>query len=104
MRRTVPAHALLGLIGAYRLTLSPLLGRQCRYLPTCSQYGADAIRRHGAWAGGWLALARLLRCHPFGAAGYDPVPASLPAESRRRPWRHARWTARHMDEATRLDR
>lgn len=104
-RRPVrPAGALLrGAIFVYRVTLSPLLGRQCRYLPTCSQYADEAVARHGAWVGGWLALARVCRCHPFGPAGFDPVP-DMPAEARRRPWRHARWRAGHMDPATRLDR
>jgi putative membrane protein insertion efficiency factor len=70
------AWLLLGLIRAYQLTLSPWLGRQCRYTPTCSVYAAEAIRRFGARRGAWLALKRLGRCHPWGAAGYDPVPDS----------------------------
>ena len=102
-RPSVAAAALRGAIAVYRVTLSPLLGRQCRYLPTCSRYADEAVATHGAWVGGWLALARLLRCNPFGAAGYDPVPETLPADARRRPWRHARWTAAHMAPATRLD-
>jgi putative membrane protein insertion efficiency factor len=65
---------MLGLIRAYQLTLSPWLGRQCRYTPTCSVYAAEAIRRFGPLRGAWLALKRLGRCHPWGAAGYDPVP------------------------------
>ncbi len=93
--------ALRGLIFAYRVTLSPLLGRQCRYLPTCSEYADEAIHRHGAWRGGFLALARILRCNPFGAAGFDPVP-DLPPEAARRPWAYARWTGRHMPPADRL--
>ena len=64
----------LAIIHAYRLTLSPLLGRQCRYQPTCSAYGLDAIRDHGPWRGGWMTLRRIGRCHPFSAGGYDPVP------------------------------
>jgi hypothetical protein len=67
---------MLGLIRAYQLTLSPWLGRDCRYIPTCSVYAAEAIRRFGPWRGAWLALKRLGRCHPWGAAGYDPVPDS----------------------------
>ena len=67
---------MLGLIRAYQLTLSPWLGRQCRYTPTCSAYAAEAIRRFGPRRGAWLALKRLGRCHPWGAAGYDPVPES----------------------------
>ncbi|RAH98723.1 membrane protein insertion efficiency factor YidD [Acuticoccus sediminis] len=97
------AATLRGAIYVYRVLLSPILGRQCRYLPTCSQYADEAVKRYGAWTGSWLTLARILRCNPFGAAGYDPVP-DLPPEAGRRPWRHARWTARHMDPATRIDR
>jgi putative membrane protein insertion efficiency factor len=67
---------LLGLIRTYQLTLSPWLGRQCRYVPTCSVYAAEAIRRFGPGRGAWLALKRLGRCHPWGGAGYDPVPDS----------------------------
>jgi len=64
----------LGLIRLYQWTISPLLPPACRFVPTCSAYGFDAIERHGVWLGGWLALRRLLRCHPFTAGGYDPVP------------------------------
>lgn len=67
---------LLGLIRLYQLTLSPWLGRQCRYEPTCSKYAAEAIERFGAWRGVWLAARRLGRCHPWGRSGYDPVPAA----------------------------
>jgi putative membrane protein insertion efficiency factor len=67
---------LRGLVRAYQLTLSPLLGRQCRFLPTCSHYAMEALERHGALRGGWLAFRRFLRCHPFAAAGYDPVPGT----------------------------
>ena len=92
------------LIRAYQLTLSPLIGRQCRYAPTCSHYADEAIRRHGLWAGGWMGLARLLRCQPWGASGYDPVPAVRdPAYRWWVPWRGARWTGRHIDPATRFD-
>lgn len=59
---------------AYKLTLSPLIGRQCRYAPTCSAYAADALITHGPWRGGWLAARRVCRCGPWGGAGYDPVP------------------------------
>jgi uncharacterized protein len=68
------AALLLGLIGAYRLAVSPWLGTRCRYSPTCSQYAAEAIRRFGPLRGGWMALRRIARCHPWGSAGYDPVP------------------------------
>ena len=59
---------------AYKLTLSPLIGRTCRYLPTCSDYAAEALIEHGPWRGGWLAARRLCSCHPFGGSGYDPPP------------------------------
>lgn len=65
---------LRGLIRAYQLLISPLLLPSCRYLPSCSEYAAEAIARHGAAYGAWLALHRLLRCHPWGGSGYDPVP------------------------------
>jgi uncharacterized protein len=65
-------------VHAYRYVLSPLMPPACRYQPTCSAYALEAIERHGAVRGGWLALRRLLRCHPFtwlgGGSGYDPVP------------------------------
>lgn len=69
-----PVRALLTLIGIYRVALSPLLGPRCRYLPSCSEYAADALRLHGLGRGSWLALRRLLRCHPWGGSGCDPVP------------------------------
>jgi uncharacterized protein len=65
---------LRGLIRAYQLLISPILGPNCRYLPSCSEYAAESIERHGALAGGWLAVKRLARCHPWGGSGYDPVP------------------------------
>ncbi len=68
------ALVLLALIGFYRRWLSPLLGPRCRFIPSCSAYGLEAISRHGPWRGGWLTLRRLLRCHPFTPCGCDPVP------------------------------
>ena len=68
------AKLLIALIRAYQLTLSPFLGGSCRFLPTCSAYAIEAITAHGAGRGSVLALRRLSRCHPFGRAGYDPVP------------------------------
>jgi len=70
----VAARILLGLIGIYRRWISPLLGPRCRFIPSCSAYGLEAISRHGALRGGWLTLRRLLRCHPFSPCGCDPVP------------------------------
>jgi uncharacterized protein len=80
------------LVAAYRLTLSPLIGYNCRHLPTCSQYADEAVARHGFWAGGWMTLARLSRCHPLGTSGLDFVASALPAHSHwYLPWRYGRW-------------
>lgn len=80
------------LIRAYQLTLSPLVGFHCRHLPTCSEYSDEAIARFGLWAGGWMTLARLLRCHPWGTSGLDYVPRVLPAGAHwYLPWRYGRW-------------
>lgn len=65
---------LRGLIRGYQLFISPLLGPRCRFYPTCSHYALEAIDTHGALKGSWLALRRLLRCHPWSAGGVDPVP------------------------------
>ena len=74
-----PAARILTLpIHAYRWLISPLLGPHCRYHPTCSAYALDALRVHGGLRGGWLAIKRLARCHPWGGSGFDPVPDSDP--------------------------
>ena len=65
----------LAALSAYRRWLSPVLPPVCRYLPTCSQYAAEAIQRYGLWRGGWMGVKRLLRCHPFARGGWDPVRA-----------------------------
>lgn len=65
---------LLALLRGYQYFISPLLGPRCRFQPTCSQYAIEAIGRHGALRGSWLAICRLGRCHPFHAGGFDPVP------------------------------
>jgi hypothetical protein len=81
-----------GLIRIYRYTLSPLIGYDCRHLPSCSHYSEEAIDRFGLWAGGWMALARLCRCHPWGTSGLDFVPTQRPANARWfTPWRYGRW-------------
>ena len=66
--------ALVVVIKGYQRILSPLLPVSCRYTPTCSQYGIDALTKHGFFKGGFLAAKRLLSCHPWGGHGYDPVP------------------------------
>lgn len=76
------AHMLRGVVRAYQLSFSALLGRQCRFLPTCSHYAMEALETHGAFKGSALALRRFLRCHPFAAGGYDPVPPASPAQDR----------------------
>lgn len=73
-----PRQALILLVQGYRLLLKPWLGNACRFEPTCSQYALDALRRHGALAGGALAAGRVLRCHPWCDGGLDPVPARAP--------------------------
>lgn len=65
---------LIGLIRVYQYGISPLLGPRCRFWPSCSSYAIDAVRLHGAFRGGWLALKRILRCHPWHPGGIDPVP------------------------------
>jgi uncharacterized protein len=64
---------LLWLIRIYKKVLAPWVPPSCRYVPTCSEYAAQAIEKHGAWRGGWMAVKRVGRCHPFAAGGYDPV-------------------------------
>lgn len=65
---------LIGLIRGYKILISPLLPPACRFQPTCSEYGMEAIERFGIFRGGWMAIMRVLRCHPFHPGGYDPVP------------------------------
>ncbi len=72
------AVGLMGVVKAYRLLLSPWLGSACRFEPTCSIYSLGALQAHGAMAGSYLTLARLVRCHPWCAGGHDPVPAQKP--------------------------
>ncbi|MDA0679455.1 MAG: membrane protein insertion efficiency factor YidD [Proteobacteria bacterium] len=67
---------LLGLVWIYRTAVSPLLGSNCRYEPTCSTYAEEALRLHGAFKGSWLVMKRIARCHPWGGSGYDPVPGA----------------------------
>ncbi len=87
-----PRLAARALVKTYRYTLSPLIGFHCRHLPTCSQYADMALARFGLWAGAWMTVARLCRCHPFDTSGLDFVPTSLPAGARwYLPWRYGHW-------------
>ena len=70
----IPARLMLLLIRFYQYAIRPMLPPRCRYTPTCSQYAVEAVSKHGALKGGWLALKRIARCHPFGSSGHDPVP------------------------------
>ncbi|MDR1682467.1 MAG: membrane protein insertion efficiency factor YidD [Candidatus Symbiothrix sp.] len=74
MIRQIILFIILLPIRFYRLCISPLFPASCRYTPTCSEYALQAIQKYGALKGGWLALKRILRCHPWGGAGFDPVP------------------------------
>ena len=70
----LPANFLILLIRIYQVTLSPFIGKNCRYTPTCSNYGIEAIKKYGAIKGAWLTVKRILSCNPWGGSGYDPVP------------------------------
>jgi uncharacterized protein len=74
-RPRFPARVLIALIRGYQYCLSPWLGGQCRFVPTCSQYALEAVSRYGVLRGSWLTLKRLGRCRPGGGSGYDPVDA-----------------------------
>ncbi len=67
-------HVLIVLVRGYQIVLGPLLPAACRYVPSCSVYAIEALEKHGALRGGWLAMRRVARCHPFRRGGYDPVP------------------------------
>jgi hypothetical protein len=102
--------ALKAPVHAYRWTVKPWLGLECRHLPTCSEYALKAIETNGAWRGGWLALARLSRCHPWGSHGYDPAPDIRHERHPFAPWRYGRWRldqvsgSRHPVSGTRQPR
>jgi putative membrane protein insertion efficiency factor len=80
-------------VHAYRWTLKPLIGMECRHLPTCSEYALEAIELNGAWRGTWLMLARVCRCHPWGSEGLDRVPDIRGMRHPLTPWRYGRWRA-----------
>lgn len=104
MIRKFPSLAARSAIKIYQYSFSMFLGRSCRYSPTCSHFTEEAIRRYGLWRGGWIGLARIQRCRPGGASGFDPVPDELPPDAAwYLPWRYGRWTGDHIDPSTRLD-
>ncbi len=72
--RHIAAYPLILLVKFYRVCISPYKTPCCRFTPTCSQYALEALSKYGPFKGSWLAIRRLLRCHPFGGSGYDPVP------------------------------
>jgi putative membrane protein insertion efficiency factor len=94
---SLPALLLLGLYRLYKIFLSPLIGNQCRYLPTCSDYAADCVRKHGAWKGAWMGFARVCRCHPKGGHGFDPAPETAPEAEWYKPWDYGDWDNRFRD-------
>ena len=84
----------IGLLKIYKFTLSPAfaaLGIRCRHEPGCANYGIEAFSRHGIWRGFWLTLSRVLRCHPWGSSGLDPVPKSVHKQPFWAPWRYGDW-------------
>lgn len=88
----LPRLLLKAPVHIYRWTLRPLVGWRCRHMPTCSEYALEAIEKNGAWKGGWLTLARLVRCRPGGSSGYDPVPdLTTVREPLWRAWAYGRW-------------
>lgn len=93
----VPRLAGRAFVKLYRYSFSALVGFHCRHLPTCSDYADEALARHGLWAGSWMTLSRLSRCHPWGSSGIDPVPQVLRRDARwYLPWRYGQWTGRHI--------
>lgn len=109
-RRSVPEagprrwarHLAKAPVHAYRWTLKPLLGWECRHLPSCSEYALEAIDLNGAWRGSWLALSRVCRCHPWGTSGLDPVPDIRAQHSPLTPWRYGRWSRSRVSGQRRL--
>ena len=92
-------QSMLALLRVYKTALSPVtqaLGIHCRYEPSCSAYSSEAIQKHGGWFGGWMTLARLCRCHPFGGSGIDNVPDTVEAKLWT-PWRAGVWRSANSD-------
>ncbi|TYS40383.1 membrane protein insertion efficiency factor YidD [Bacillus infantis] len=74
MRQNMLQKMMIGLIRFYQIAISPLKPPSCRFYPTCSHYGLEAVKRFGPFKGGWLAVRRITKCHPFNPGGFDPVP------------------------------
>jgi len=88
-------YVAIGLLKIYKFTLSPVLfalGVRCRHEPGCANYSIEAFYTHGVWRGFWLTLSRLLRCHPWGSSGIDPVPKAVHKQPFWAPWRYGDWT------------
>lgn len=90
-RRSAGARLLLLLIGGYRRFISPLMAPRCRFAPSCSAYALEAVQRHGALRGAWLAVRRVGRCHPFNPGGVDPVPPPRAQRPRTPPQGASSW-------------
>jgi len=92
---------MLAALMIYKLFISPILfffGVRCRHEPSCSSYSKIAIERHGPWYGGWMTLARLLRCQPWGTSGVDNVPENITTPPIYAPWRAALWTQTNSED------
>jgi uncharacterized protein len=93
--------ALKAPIHLYRWTLKPLIGMECRHLPTCSEYALAAIDLNGPWRGFWLMLSRICRCNPWGTSGFDPAPDVRHQRHWAAPWRYGRWRLKTDDSSKR---
>lgn len=88
----IAAWPLIGLVKVYRYTLSAFMGRSCRFMPSCSEFTEEALKKHGAWAGGWMGFARICRCRPGGGDGLDFVCEAVPPDAKwYLPWRYGKW-------------
>ncbi|MFZ4121417.1 MAG: membrane protein insertion efficiency factor YidD [Caulobacterales bacterium] len=93
MAQRWPSRFVIGVIRLYKATASPALSllSRCRHLPSCADFTCDAVARHGAWAGGWMGLARICRCRPGGSWGYDPAPQARSEARWYAPWGYGDW-------------